>query len=149
MTCCIKNIQGEKSGYLHQRGEHRLPCYFIVTQSEGIVMDCLHWGHDRGDMIKSEYHFKLKDQLRILNHCKYIHDVGWFVLVNINQTKQEFIFLKHLEAAINSEVLRRTVDVMLDFSIASFYVDQSLRERNRDSFMLHTTKLNELQKFKK
>jgi hypothetical protein len=112
-------------------------------------MDCLHWGHDREDMIKSEYHFQLKDQLRILNHCKYIHEVGWFVLVNINHTKKEFIYLKQLEEAINSEMLRRTVDVMLEFSITSFYVDQSLLEGNKDSFMLHASKLKEFEKFKK
>jgi hypothetical protein len=113
------------------------------------MMDCLHWGHDREDMIKSVYHFQLKDQIRMLNHCKYIHDVGWFVLVSINQNKKEFIYLKHLEEAISSNTVRRTVDVMIEFSIASFYVDQSLRERNRDRFMQHALKLKELEIFNK
>lgn len=83
------------------------------------------------------------DLLSISDQGKFVFGMGWFIFITINQSKNEFVFMPDLELAIHSNKVQSCIDIMLDNSIITFYLDKSLAHRNKELFLSFSNKLKE------
>ena len=65
-------------------------------------------------------------------------------MVQINNKKEEFMFVQELEEAIHNEGIMNELDCMLKLFRISYYLDQSLACRNKEEFIKLSAKRNEL-----
>ncbi|MEH7123941.1 hypothetical protein V7122_05425 [Bacillus sp. JJ1532] len=115
----------------------------IVKDKNGIIAECLYYGYKRENMVSGFFPLQYGDLLTISNHGKFVFGIGWFIFITINESKKEFLFMPDLEAAIHSKKLESCIDIMLDYSLSTFYLDKSLASRNKELFLTLSNKLKE------
>ncbi|KAB2328475.1 hypothetical protein F7731_25450 [Cytobacillus depressus] len=116
---------------------------FIVKEQDSIKVQCLYYGNKRENMVSGFLQLHYGDIITISNHGKFVFDVGWFIFITINESTKEFVFFRDLEAAIHSKKLESCIDVILDYSLSTFYLDKSLVNRNKELFLSLSNKLSE------
>ena len=114
-----------------------------MRDKNGFTVQCLYYGSKRENMVCGSIDLHYGDILTISNQGKYVYGKGWFILVTINGTIKEFVFMPELEELINTNKVQTGIDVILDYSISSFYLDKSLVHRNKELFLSFTSKLKE------
>lgn len=94
-------------------------------------------------MVSGFIHLQYGDIMTITNQGKFVYGTGWFILITIKDSIKDFVFMPELDEAINTNKLQTGIDVMLDHSISTFYLDKSLVHRNKELFLSLSTKLKE------
>lgn len=117
---------------------------FIVADPNGVHVQCLRHGYKKENLVSHSLFLKHGDLLTIRNRKKYIVDVGWFVLVRINDLQEEFMPADELEKAMQNERILNEIDCFLKLCSVSYYVDQALACRNKEEFIQLSAARNEL-----
>lgn len=116
----------------------------IVADKKGVHIQCFTSGNKKENLICHSAFLNYGDILTITNRRKYIVNVGWFILIKINNNKEEYMLVKELDDAITNEKILDEIDFMLKLSSISYYLDQSLISKNKDEFIKYSTIRNEL-----
>ena len=116
----------------------------IVADQKGMQIHCFRDGYKKENLVCDTLLLKQGELLTITNRKKYIVNVGWFVLIQINHSKEEFMFVQELEEAMQNEQVMDEIDCMLKLSSISYYLEQSLACRNKETFLKFSALRNEL-----
>mgnify|MGYP006961609770 CR=1 FL=1 len=116
---------------------------FIVSDRAGIHLQCFCHGYKKENLVCRTLFLKQGDLLTVTNRKKYIVDAGWFVLIQINNTEEEFMSVQELEEAIRNERIMSELDCMLKLFHISYNLDQSLACRNKEEFFKLSAMRNE------
>ncbi|WP_077213074.1 hypothetical protein [Bacillus dakarensis] len=118
--------------------------YFMVTDSDGIRVECIHYGYKKENAIRSIQKLKKGDIVKVRNQGKFICGIGWYILIVINNKEKMFVYIKNLENAMESNQLQSLLDLELEKYYLGFLVDNALDTRNRDLFMKVSHKYREI-----
>jgi hypothetical protein len=116
----------------------------IVTDKKGIEIKCLNYGYKKESLVCNSKTLQYGDVLTVSNQGKYIVGVGWFVLISVNEKIKDYMWVKKLEEAINSDKAMPIIDCMLDYFNLSFQLDKALESRNKQLFLSLSEKKKEL-----
>lgn len=116
----------------------------IVADELGIQLQCLSHGYKKENLVCHSIFLNKGDLLTITNRKKYIVDVGWFILVKINHTNDEFIFVNELEQLIQDEKILDEIGCMLKIIGIDYYLEEALVQRNKEEFLNYSSTKNEL-----
>ena len=116
----------------------------IVTDKNGIEVKCLYYGYKKENLVSNSKTLQCGDVLTVSNQGKYIVGVGWFVLISVNEKIKDYMWVKKLEEAINSDKVMPIIDCMLDYFNLSFQLDKALESRNKQLFLSLSEKKKEL-----
>jgi len=117
---------------------------YIVADQSGVQIQCLCHGFKKDNLVCRSVFLKQGDLLTITNRKKYIVDAGWFICIQINHDKEEFMFVEQLEEAIRNEKILGEVDCILKLFRVSYDLDRSLACRNKEEFLKLSAARNEL-----
>ncbi|MED3763594.1 hypothetical protein [Ureibacillus terrenus] len=112
---------------------------FIVADNRGIEFQCFCQGYKKENLVLHPVFLEQGDLLTITNRKKYIVDVGWFILVKINDSQEEFLPVDELEEAMTNEALLDEIGCMLKMLSISYYLDQALAIRNKKEFIKYSS----------
>jgi hypothetical protein len=107
----------------------------IISAKEGIEIQCLYYGYKKENIVSSLKTLQYGDILTVLNQKRYVVGVGWFVLISINEKTKDFMLVRELEEAMNSNKMISIIDTMLEYFNLSYQLDKALELRNKQLFL--------------
>lgn len=108
---------------------------FIVAAKKEIEVECLYYGYKKEDLVSNKKTLYFGDRLTIENKGRYIVDVGWFVLITINNNVKEYMSASELEGYIHTNEVVSPIDCMLEYFNMSYQLDKALENRDKITFL--------------
>lgn len=108
---------------------------FIVAAKKEIEVECLYYGYKKEDIVTNKKTLSFGDRLTVENKGRYIVDVGWFVLITINNRGKEYMSASDLEEYIHANEVVSPIDCMLEYFNLSYQLDKALENRDKTTFL--------------
>lgn len=118
--------------------------YFMVTASEGLRVECVHYGSKKENAVQTVEKIKKGDIVKVKNQGRFICGIGWYILILVNNKVKMFASFKDLENAMETNQIQSLLDLELEQYCLGFLVDSALDTRNKDLFMKVSQKYKDL-----
>jgi aspartate carbamoyltransferase regulatory subunit len=125
--------------------EELMESHFVVTNKNGIKVQCLYYGNHQDNAISGIQTLKYGDILTITDYGKYVFGIGWHILIIVNEKTNNFVPINILEDAINSNNIQLIIDLVTEHITLSYQLDKALECKNKELFLCISNKHRHLQ----
>ncbi|USK34069.1 hypothetical protein LIT25_01010 [Bacillus sp. F19] len=119
--------------------------YFVVTNKNGIKVQCLYYGNKQDNIVSGVETLKYGDILTVADYGKYVFGIGWYILIIVNEEINSFVPIKIPEEAINSNNIQLMIDLVTEHISLSYQLDKALEYKNKELFLCISNKHRHLQ----
>lgn len=118
---------------------------FVVLKSFSHQMDCYCPCCYNTD----EFQFLRGDVIEIQHEKKFLSELGWYFLIEVNQQYRFYMALDDLEQYYIENSICSLLDLELQANFLRHQVDQALNQKEKERFITNAQKLKEVERLKK